>query len=414
MKSSIKLITSKEPNNLGYPIYLNLSDGQKRIKRCIGRSDIQFWNENKSEPSKQHPDYFTLYPIILEYKSKIAKINYENYSIEEALNFIFEENKHVDQIGIITFFNTIIDEKKKKKASFKLYETVRDQVSNYIPVADIPINDITYEWLNAFSLYKLSGNCNEAGVKSYLTCIRAVYKEAQRRKSLNVKTDNPFLGLIKSATPKEVPDLKRKDFRKLQKFIPKPSTTKRNAFKMERNIAIWMFQFYIGGHDYIDIALLTWKKINKNRVKFKRYKNRNKKDGGPWVDNGLCPEALDIINKYASKESERVFDFIPNPIKDIDYYAGFRENINRSLSSISGILNLSTTIKTKTPRYAFRSFAGEKLIDTLIVMQLQGHKSNAVTFKYQKKLPYKVLDKQHYKVIDFKPKKKKKKKSKSV
>lgn len=70
---------------------------------------------------------------------------------------------------------------------------IKKYVKDYI-IEDEPINNIDYEWINGFKLFKKNA---PVGINSYLKAIRAVYKEAQRRPSLNVKSDNPFLGTIK-------------------------------------------------------------------------------------------------------------------------------------------------------------------------------------------------------------------------
>ena len=400
MKASIKLVTTDSETSNGYPIYLKLSHGKKRPKKVIGHTYITDWNSLKSELFNTHPDFIELQPKILETKANCVKINHGSYSFDQAKALLFPDSNYGSS-NLLAFFDVRIKEKKSRKQPFQSYKDVKAVFSKYLNEVDIPINDITYEWLNKFVLFKLNDGCAEGGVMSYLRTLRAIYKEAQRRKSLKIKSDNPFIGVIVDPVAKEVIDFSTDDFKLLFSFIPKKSTRKDALPKLERNIKIFFFQFLIGGHDYIDVALLTWSKIKNGRARFKRYKLRNKKRGGELIDNVLLPEALSIIDVYGDKKSERVFSFIPNPITEQKKYKNFVRAILRSLESISDTLEFKRHISTKSTRYIFRTYAGELLIHDLIVMKLQGHKPEGISYRYQGVISKEVQDEAHKKIVDL-------------
>lgn len=302
-------------------------------------------------------------------------------------------------IGILEFYDIRIQEKKEIGESVRAYEGCRSQFKNFL-VNDISLNDITYEWLTGFILHKKKTGCNDGGISTYLRNLRALYKEAQKRESLNIKKENPFTGLIKNSSTKNITKISVKEIRKLFSYVPKLGTTKTNVFKIKRNIDIWLFQLAIGGHDYADIANLQWESIIDNRIKIKRYKNRNKPNGGVLIDNKLNNFAQSVIHAYGDTNNKKVFSFIPYPYQEKKYH-DFRTNINRSLGFVSEDLKLSSNLKSKTPRYLFRSLAGELLIDFLVIMQLQGHTSGNVTFGYQRDLPYEIIDREHQKVLNL-------------
>lgn len=137
--------------------------------------------------------------------------------------------------------------------------------------------------------------------------------------------------------------------------------------------------------------------VKNGRIKFKRYKNRNRPGGDEIVNNKLTKRALEILKKYPSKTG-KLFDFVPLP--NTQKYIDFRGNYNRTLKNISKNLKLTSVIKSKTPRYVFRSLAGEMMLDVLVIMQLQGHTPTGVAFAYQRKLPNKIIDKQLKKMIN--------------
>jgi site-specific recombinase XerD len=402
LKASIQIITSKTTKK-GHPIVVELFVSAKnRQRKTIGYSEIHFWDVENAKLLKQHPEYPLLIPKILENKAKCIKISYGTYTPEEARHILFEdENQPVTETMLLDFFNVRINEKKAQGQSFESYQDVRHIILQYLePKRDLPINAITYEWLNEFMIHKITIGGKMGGIMSYLRTIRAVYKEAQRRTSLKIKTDNPFLGVMRTPTPKKVIELHPKQLKITTNYQPITSNPV-SASKQHRNLDVLLFQFYIGGHDLIDIALLQWDYIKKNRVVFKRYKNRNKKNGGPVVDNILFTEALQVIELYGDKTTPRIFSFIPDPLIDKKKYNYFRRTFNRSLESISKNKNLRENLKSKSTRYLFRTYAGELLIHNLIVMKLQGHTPEGITYNYQGNISHKVVDESHRKIIDY-------------
>lgn len=155
---------------------------------------------------------------------------------------------------------------------------------------------------------------------------------------------------------------------------------------MQRTIDVFMFQLSIGGHDLVDVANLKWEDIRDNRIIFKRYKNRNKPQGGKTVDNMLNRFALDVIGKYGDKKSKNIFSFLGNP-KDGKYT---HRLTFATLKRISEALNISPAFSTKSPRYIFRTIAGELLVHDLIIETIQGHTSDRISRKYQRAISYDV------------------------
>jgi hypothetical protein len=230
--------------------------------------------------------------------------------------------------------------------------------------------------------------------------MRAVFNAAQRRTSLNITPGNPFKGVIKGGKKRDIVELEQDDFNKLLWYHPEKSPTKSAARKQIGHVQLWLFQLVVGGHDYIDIALLKWTDVKNNRIRFKRYKNRRLPDGGALVDNVLLPFAQEVIEWYGTKDDERVFGFIPHPIKEPVRYTDFRKNANRSLATVVDNVKLTDNIRTKSTRYLFKTKAGELLIHDLVVKQLQGRKFTGENYNYQAKLSYKVMDAQHKIIVN--------------
>ena len=372
------------------------------------------WDFKNNIPIPSATNYDVVYPKIINFKKAFENLMLKNETDVNSYLRVLNENdadlqikllekqlanlKKEQSVGLFSFFDTIIQEKKNKGESIRIYKQTKTQLELCF-VKEQSLNAINYEWLQKFILFKKQTGTGEAGINTYLRTLRALYKEAQRRESLNVKKGNPFTGLIKTVNATVEVDFKPKYFEKIKNYIPKKDTNNTAAKNMKRAVDLWIFQYVIGGHDFIDIALLKWSQIKNNRIKFKRYKNRSKPNGGVLINNKLLPVAAEIIKKYSTKNNKRVFGFIPDPENDAVKYANYRSNFNRTLRIISEDLELPSVLKSKSTRYVFRSFAGELLISDLVIMQLQGHKPKGVSFGYQKSLPNAVIDKFLKKII---------------
>ena len=414
MQVSLKLYINNS-SKLGHPLIVYFKDVGVRKRITVGKflkNDMYYFKKNEWDSANEIPlnscrNFDVIFPKLINWRKQFEALMLKNETDVNAYLSVLSENdkaleiallekrlanlKNENTIGVLSFFDVVIAEKLQKNESVDMYKQTKNEIEKFI-IDDCSLNAINYEWLHSFIIYKKKEGAKEAGIMVYLRTLRALYKEAQKRDSMNVKNNNPFLNLIKNVSvPVEV-DFKLKYFKKINNYKPKESTSKVAAFKMKRNIDLWIFQFAIGGHDFADIASLTWKQLKNERIIFRRFKNRSKPQGGPQINNKLFPVALEIINKYGNKKSERVFDFIPMPT-DLIKYKTFRGNFNRSLRTISNDLDLPTILKSKTTRYIFRSLAGELLISDLVIMQLQGHKPKGVSFGYQKSLQNSIIDK---------------------
>lgn len=172
--------------------------------------------------------------------------------------------------------------------------------------------------------------------------------------------------------------------------------------KYKMIVDLFMFQIAIGGHDFIDITLLTWSNINNGRIKFKRYKNRNLNNGGPTADNKLFDVALETIEKYGTKNDKRVFSFIPLPNYDEDNasYKNYQAGYNRILTAIKNKAGIKDVILSKRARFTFNTIAGNLLINRDVIEELQAHVQSSISHGYYGGTFNEIKDAEHLKVIE--------------
>lgn len=409
MLKTIIVLDTRSLAKKGHPIKIRLYKDKKYKYVSMGYfSKAEHWHgENVI---KGHPSFRTLSDKLRKRKTLLLQqeefCNSNNLKMEDCFKLIstginreleiyllekrLKELKQEGGVGILEFTDTRIKEKTATNSSVWAYQSARNIFGEYLIEIDEPLNNINYEWLNKFITYKGSQRVSNPSIMAYLSTLRAIYKEAQKRESLGIKQENPFLGVVKNPRrTSDIPMLTKSDFKKIITYDGERKTY----------FALFVFQFLIGGHDLVDISLLEWKNYKSGRIKFRRWKNRSKPAGDTLIDNIVVSEAEKIIEEYGTINNKRIFGFIPDTRKELDNYKRFRGRAIKHLQDVGDRLNLSGKIGTKTPRYVFRTTAGNLQIDTLTIMTIQGHTPRGVTYNYQRALPYSVVDEAHIKII---------------
>lgn len=331
----------------------------------------------------------------------VDDLDMEIQILEKRLELLRQKKGIVKEIGLIEFTTVLLNERRVHKKPTRSFTALIDRINEFNGNKDIPLNSINKEWINALDLYYKDKGLKDTSIYTYVALIKAVYKEAQTRESLNVKQDNPFRSLRVFQRDKKETTLKVEDLSALINI--KADDIKRG--NKERYLffaGLFPFQFAIGGHDLIDVAVMKWGNISKGRIKFKRYKNRFKASKGEEVDNMLNDYALNFIERFGDKNSERIFTQLPDPVTEFEKYRSAQININsKTIPKLSEIIKLKDKFSTKSTRYLFRTSAGNLLIDSYVIMKLQGHTPKGVTFGYQGALNYEVQDREHKKILDL-------------
>jgi len=331
-------------------------------------------------------------------------IEIEIAMLKKRLELLESKQKKKSEKMFIEFVDELINERTIKKLNIKAYLAIKGVVQTYIkPKVDFPINNIDREWLINFDLYKMNSGVKDSTVYMYLSMIKTIYTEAQSRPSLNIKEDNPFIKIKAKKPNKRSSDLDFEDLIKIKNIKLEDIKTKsKNGPESVKRIAdMLLFQFAIGGHDFVELSMLKWSNIKGKRIIFNRHKNRYK-NGIESVDVMLNDFALNIIETYGDKSSDRVFTFIPDHVLDYKKYNCFLANINFYVyKTIARTAKIDKAVKSKSTRYIFRTLAGNLLINDFVIMKIQGHKPQGITFGYQGALNREIQDKEHQKILDL-------------
>lgn len=376
MKAKITLLKINKDKQNRFPVCVELVHKQQRKRKTIAYALPQNWDFENNQLLKTHPFFNVLHPVILDYKSKIFKVNLGNYNFDDAVNVLFDNVKAGD-----TFYNlalTLVDD----STNGKLYQTVLNSFNAFAP--GIVLDAITPDKAEKYMQTLLKTN-RANGVHTYMRTLTAIYSKLSTDK-------NPFTGIRpkKVVTAKKClseDDLKKLIYtRTLVSKYDKHNTT--DTVNYPRYY--WMLLFYLGGIDFVDLANLRYDKhVVNGRLQFNRFKG-----GTDAFINNLIPDpAWEILS---------LFDCKPYlvPIYKYQDYNSYLNKCNKYLNDRTIDLQLSKKPLSKSARATFIDRAQQLLIDERITMEIVGHTQQTVHSIYTDEFPLHVRDEAHLKIIE--------------
>ncbi len=402
----------------GYPLKIYVYDNVLKKKGYINLKSYQqsetlqrsiFVKQRESQIITEL-DYINLNRLDLDNAIEILKNGIPESDLLRRKKLLEFELRQIEEqigsgVGVLEFYEIFLEERKKKNLLTESYHNGYAAIKKFIyPEPDFPMNNINYDWINSFVQFTIDRGLTQNTASSYLSYLRAVYKECQRREVYNIKSDNPFSGLKPPIKRKVSYELSPEDLKAILNFDPNKIKHRSSwsSYELKRWADLFMFQFTIGGHDFIEICNMKWSMIKNGRIRFKRFKNRFKPNEGVEVNTKLFPFALEVIKKYGTKDNERVFSFLPDPELSRKEYDRFVVKTNKyQYGIIARSCGIKEEIRSKAPRYIFRTFAGNLMMNELVVMTIQGHSPRGMTFRYQGSLEENVIDAEHKKVLDL-------------
>ncbi|SHF19462.1 phage integrase SAM-like domain-containing protein [Chryseobacterium vrystaatense] len=372
----------------GHPLrlYIYVSSKDRKYPFTQYSSHAKDWDFAKEEPKKSHPLYNAISDYLYENRRKILKLlnSRENKTSQQIENYLLGNSD-----SIYEFWNVRIEELKehKKNRSKTDLETggSAEKYTNNLNVfktykSDLLYSEINYNFLYQFKLHK-SKTCNPGGINTYLSNLRAVYKQAIKRGLYTPESfTNPFEGIMEVST-------KTKD-----KFLSIEEMKIISSNVIDHNFyRYFMLCFYLGGLDFIDIASIKKEHIKNNRVKFIRFKGGTQE----LIDNYIFEEAQEIIDYFDDPESEYI-----TPIHRYSYKP-YRDKFVREIRKKFENFKIESYVDSKSPRYTFINIGSKELyLNRDIVKELTGHAQNDTHSIYEGKFPYHVKDKVHKEIID--------------
>lgn len=377
MKATIKLFSSEKKTKKGFPIYIELVHLKQRRRQKIGSSFKEFWDFENDTPLKQHPEYYSFLPSVLEYKAIISKINYGKFTFDQACIMLFGATKIISREFYIAGLSLC-----DSSTNGKLYKAILNSFNIVFP--GVLIEEITPHQATTYMQALLKINTAN-GVHTYMRTLNAIFNKISDKQ-------NPFKGV----RPKKVKTVNKAlsdvDVKKIiyTRSLPHKFDGRNTIDTINYPRYYWMLMFYLGGIDFIDLAKLRYDKhVINNRVQF----NRNKGGTSVFINNLIPAEAKAIL---------KLFDCKPYlvPIYKMKNRGSYLNSCNSRFNTLTKDLNLTKKPLTKSARYTFITRAQQLLIDERITIEIVGHAQQNTHSIYTEEFPLEVRDKAHLQIIN--------------
>jgi site-specific recombinase XerD len=379
----VLLFTSKVLSNGESPIMIRLTIDRKSSYISIGHTcNPEYWNFDKDEPNKKHPNKKEL-DILVLHKIQEAKkllLSLESDDIAVTLDsfkkrFIATNKNYSFNEYISLRIEDLIKEGRVSYANS--YKDLRRILSKF-HVKALYFNEVNHAFLSNFEKYM-----NESGLKPntqgvYFRNFRAIYNHAVTNDYYITKSENPFqkfkVSQFKEKTQKRA--LKKEDIEKIiATQVPEGTMLYNSKF-------IFLFSYYCWGINFQDIALLQWSDVKDDVLTYSRSKTSD-----PLIFR-LIPPAIAIIQYFKPfSRSKFVFPILNEKIHVTPLSIDNRLNryigqVNKDLKEIAKLACLDVKLTTYVARHTFATVLKRSGVSTSMISSMMGHETEKVTQTY--------------------------------
>jgi len=381
-------------------IYLRLTQNRKAKYLATGESCLPIeWNENKREVRAKNIQYRKINTNIKNFKTSKESIydnslnteQKENMTLDGFLELIKPKSNNVISTDFFELINFKISTLKDlgKMGTSKYYQDTLNSIKSFEKRNKLDLTLINYEWLKSYETYLKKNKCIETGISVRMRAIRSIFNDAIEKNYISL-VYYPFKA-YKISKLKGGKKIRSISDAEIQSIINIDVSFNQN---LQLAKDLFLFSYYTGGMNFIDMMLLTSKSIidNGNRVEYTRSKTKG------LFNLKLTPPAKAIINRYKLNASITGFVFpILNsnhktPIQIANRRHKTITQLNKNLKEIGRLCNIDFDLTSYVARHSFATHLKQKNIATDIISEALGHQNIKVTQTYLKRFGNEVTD----------------------
>jgi integrase/recombinase XerD len=382
------LYTSKTLSSGDHPIMIRLTLKGKRKYIGLGvNCKASYWDEVSNLPSKKHPQQKELVILINDLVNKLNKKIYvaENANIvltlEDLANTIIDVDNAPTQL-LSTFIEQLCEKLRidGKHETCNIFRSTKNAWLSFFKKDCFSFDDINSNSIHDFEQSAVKRGNMPSTIFLYLRTLKTIINMAKRENICAPEYD-PFqnYGFAKFRRIKtRKRAISREDFRKIEEL----ELDEKSRLFHSRNYFI--FSFYAGGINFVDLAQLKWVNIEKKQLFYTR-KKTNELINIPLVSQAM--KILEIYKRYSNcKKQDYIFPIlnqshvtsqsISNRLNKVNH------QINQDLQKIAETLQFDVKLTTYVARHTFATVLKNEGISVSIIGQALGHEDEKTTRIY--------------------------------
>ncbi|PCI95499.1 MAG: hypothetical protein COB15_12125 [Flavobacteriales bacterium] len=391
--ATIKLFydTRKPKKDGTYPLRLKLFHQKKAryifLNLCFKPNE---WIKEDNQVKSSFPNSTRVNVTIRKHLSDASLVLLENENILDDIDVdelqrmitirLFGENKTIQKKEyFFVFTESIIKDliRAKRIGSATSYKTTLNSFRAFLNEKDILLMKIDHKFLTDYETHCLNKGMKINAIGVYLRTLRAIINRAIDEDIL-LHTKYPFRKFSIKSEKTEKRAITREQLKKVLDLKLKKGTSHWHA----KNY--FTFMFNMRGMNFIDVAYLTMKNIQGDRLVYKRIKT------GKIYNIKLTTKAQEIIKHYTNgkktNSNEYVFPIMPKPIDNIEKererYIDKRQYFNQYLKDIAEKCEIDVNLTSYVTRHTWASLAKFAGISHAIIGESLGHSDLKTTETY--------------------------------
>lgn len=417
MAGSARLVLKENKTNSdgNHPVYLRVIVDRKTKYFSLGSKfacTTNQWNESDQLFRKNFENYKNANRTLSDKKKKAERILFdldlrdEGFTIQD---FEIEFSKKSSSLGILEYFDDVIEELKKQGSigNKRVYKDTRNSIESYLKLkkklkaSDFPFENLDVGFLvnyeeflrHKHKMYKDEEQCSNSTIFIRMRTLRALNNRANKLKGIKTY---PFkehsISHLKTKTKHRA--VKEIDLKKLLNLKYEEDTT------LFHSLNYFKFMFMSRGMNFTDLANLKKTDINKTQFVYNRAKTH--KD----YHISLTVEIKQIIDYYINKFPDNlyVFPILNRSHNTIEkrYYKVQRELkiLNKDLKTMFKKIDPDFNLTSYASRHSFASILRKKGVSIEVIQELMGHADLKTTEIYVEPFDAEILKESQQVAID--------------
>lgn len=352
----------------------------------------EYWDFEKNQPKSTCPDRELLEKLISskisEVKSKIVELKSEDKEFS-ATTLVDKVSNPVRLMTVGELFKQYLSRlEEEKRTGYRLsIQQTYNSLIKFNRHLDIPFSEMDCNWLRRYETWLRKQGKSENTIGIRFRNIRTIFNLAIDMELVK-QEDYPFKKFKVSKLHQET--VKRalsKD--EILAVINYP--TKGKDFYTGLAVALFIFSYFMGGINFVDMAYLTDRNITEGRLIYHRKKTSK------LINLPLQEEALMVLKRYKDSSKGYLFPILSNEHKTeqqkLNRLHKVITKVNRALKTIGEELNIPIKLTTYVARHSYATVLKRAGVPTSIISESLGHSSERVTQIYLDSFENNQIDK---------------------
>ena len=384
---SIVLYDYKLKANGKYPVKLRIIFNRQHKDYALGidLTKTEFTEVNKKIPPKHLRNTSTKLQGI-EAKARLIVEGLTGFTFQKFEAAFRGQSK--DASDIFPFFDEYIDQlvKENRIKTATSYRTAKNSIKSFLGKKQLALLDITPQFLRNYQERLIQEGKSISTIGIYIRALRVIYNYCISKGFIKKDENYPFgRGRYIIPAGRNIKKaLSINEIKKIHDYVTEPGSYQDRAKDM------WLLSYYTNGMNFKDLALLKFKNIDGDMIRFVRAKTKRTGQGNQKIIScHISDKAKEIIQKWSKEDTKNGESYLLNILDEgdspeiIEKKVGqFIQNTNKNMAKICKAVGIDKKVTTYYSRHSAATILKRSGATTVQIQEALGHESLLTTEKY--------------------------------